>query len=106
MQMLGINGDDALHHGIRREAWAIPLAKNAWQYLSGQSRTPVYYQASFYRLAQHWRNRWMLPRSERDDHWQDWRREQILATITTEADSRSLDEDNNQNEIAEYQQTG
>ena len=55
MQMLGIKGDDALHHGIRREAWAIPLAKNAWAYLSGKSRQPAYYQASFDRLAQHWK---------------------------------------------------
>ena len=88
MQMLGIKGDDALHHGIRREAWAIPLAKNAWKYLSGQSRRPVYYQASFDRLAQHWRRRWMLPRSERerDGDWRNWRREQILAMITPASD--------------------
>ena len=88
MQMLGIKGDDALHHGIRREAWAIPLAKNAWKYLSGQSRRPAYYQASFDRLAQHWRRRWMLPRSERerDGDWRNWRREQILAMITPASD--------------------
>ena len=84
MQMLGIKGDDALHHGIRREAWAIPLAKNAWKYLSGKSQRPAYYQASFDRLAQHWRKRWMLPRSQRelDVDWREWRREQILEMIT------------------------
>ena len=88
MQMLGIKGDDALHHGIRREAWAIPLAKNAWEYLSGQSRRPTYYQASFDRLAQHWRKRWMLPRSERehDGDWRNWRREQILSMISPTTD--------------------
>ena len=88
MQMLGIKGDDALHHGIRREAWAILLAKNAWKYLSGQSRRPAYYQASFDRLSQHWRKRWMLPRSERerDGDWRNWRREQILAMITPATD--------------------
>lgn len=90
MQMLGIKGDDALHHGIRREAWAIPLAKNAWEYLSGKSRRPAYYQASFDRLAQHWRKRWMLPRSQRklelDVDWRDWCREQILPMITPASD--------------------
>ena len=64
MQMLGIKGDDALHHGIRREAWAVPLAENAWEYLSGQSQQPAYYQESFDELAQYWRERWMLPRSD------------------------------------------
>ena len=47
MQMLGIKGDDALHHGIRREAWAIPLARNAWSYLSGRSRKPGLLSGSF-----------------------------------------------------------
>ena len=84
MHMLGIKGDAALHHGIGREAWAVPLAKNAWQYLSGRSQRPAYYQASFDQLSQHWRKRWMLPRSEReaDGDWRSWRREQILEMIT------------------------
>ncbi len=86
MQMLGIKGDDALHHGIRREAWGIPLAENVWRYLSGQSQQPAYYEDSFVELAQHWRERWMLPRSERDSRWCNWRREQILAMITPETD--------------------
>lgn len=84
MQMLGIKGDNALHHGIQREAWAIPLARNAWEYLSGKSRRPSYYQASFCRLAQHWKKRWMLPRSQRklDANWRDWTQEQFLSMIT------------------------
>ena len=86
MQMLGIKGDDALHHGIRREAWAVPLAENAWEYLSGQSQQPVYYQESFDELAQYWRERWMLPRSTRDGDWHNWRREQILSMITPATD--------------------
>ena len=85
MQMLGIKGDDALHHGIRREAWAIPLAKNAWEYLSGKSRRPVYYQASFESLAHHWRNRWMLPRSQRIDDWRHSSREDVMRSIFVES---------------------
>lgn len=88
MQMLGIKGDNALHHGIRREAWAIPLAKNAWEYLSGNSQRPAYYQASFSSLAMRWRNRWMLPRSKRECvlDWRNWQREQILEIITPSND--------------------
>ena len=84
MQMLSINGDDALHHGIRREAWAIPLARNAWKYLNGKSNKPDYYQASFDRLAQHWKKRWMLPRSERElkEDWRSWKKDQLLQAIT------------------------
>ena len=84
MQMLGIKGDDALHHGIRREAWAIPMAKNAWEYLSGKNRRPVYYQASFDSLAKRWRNRWMLPRSQRFDHWRQSSRDDVMRSIIVE----------------------
>ena len=65
-----------------------PLAKNAWDYLSGKSQLPAYYQASFDRLAQHWRKRWMLPRSERELNvdWRNWQREQILPMITPPSD--------------------
>ena len=86
MQMLGIKGDNALHHGIKREAWAVPLAGNTWEYLSGQSQQPAYYQESFDELAQYWRERWMLPRSTRNSDWHNWRREQILSIITPATD--------------------
>ena len=86
MQILGIKGEDALHHGIKREAWAISLAENAWEYLSGQSQQPAYYQESFHELAQYWRARWMLPRSKRNDEWRTWQREQILDMITPTTD--------------------
>ena len=84
MQMLSINGENALHHGIRGEAWAIPLARNAWKYLNGKGNNPDYYQASFDRLAQHWKKRWMLPRSERDleDDWRSWKKNQLFQAIT------------------------
>lgn len=81
MQALGIREDDALHHGIQQEAWAVPLAGNAWEYLSGRNRQPAYYQASFESLARHWRKRWMLPRSERVEDWRRASRDDVMRAI-------------------------
>ena len=75
-----------LKHGIPREAWCIPLAKNVWEYLNGESEEPDYYQDTFQEMADWWKERWLLPRSERPGAWQDWqnwRKEFVLESITT-----------------------
>lgn len=83
LRMLNVNRS-GLKHGIQREAWYIPLAKNAWEYLNGEVDTPNYYDTSFSELADWWKNRWLLPRSERVTDWQDWRKESLLQSITIE----------------------
>ena len=80
-QMLGIK-DNALKHGIKREAWAIPLASNAWQYLAGQDQQPRYYDDTFEALADWWRSRWLLPRSERTSEWKDWQRDFLIRSLS------------------------
>ena len=81
LTMLNIRGS-GLKHGIQRQAWWIPLAKNAEEYLNGQTDTPDYYQASFEQLAAHWKERWLLPRSKRFDDWRDWHKKFLLQSIT------------------------
>ena len=81
LKMLNVNRS-GLKHGIQREVWYIPLAKNAWEYLNGQADTPDYYETTFSELADWWKNRWLLPRSERVTDWQDWRKESLLQSIT------------------------
>ena len=75
-----------LKHGIPREAWCIPLARNVWEYLNGEAEEPDYYQDTFQEMADWWKERWLLPRSERPGAWQDWqnwRKEFVLESITT-----------------------
>lgn len=81
LTMLGIDGK-GLKHGIRRQAWCIPLAKNAWEYLNGAVEEPDYYEASFEQLTDWWKERWLLPRAQRISDWRDWRKESVLESIT------------------------
>lgn len=82
LTMLGIDGK-GLKHGIRRQAWCVPLARNAWEYLNGQAEEPDYYDTAFEQLADWWKERWLLPRSQRISDWRDWRKESVIESITT-----------------------
>lgn len=79
-----------LKHGIPREAWCIPMAKNVWEYLNGEAEEPDYYEDTFQEMADWWKERWLLPRSKRRDpdwpnwrDWKEWRKESVLESITT-----------------------
>lgn len=73
---------DGLNHGIRREAWCIPLADNAREYLAGKTETPNYYPETFAQLAEWWRERWLLPRAERCTDWVASTKASVLDSIT------------------------
>ena len=81
LNMLGIRTRRS-HHGIPRQAWSIPLAKNAWEYLNGEDEEPDYHDTPFERLAAWWKERWLLPRAERITDWQDWSKRSLLESIT------------------------
>ena len=83
--MLGIK-DNALKHGINREAWAISLASNAWEYLAGADLKPHYHQEKFAELADWWKSRWLLPRAERKTDWRHWQKDLLLQSITLQAE--------------------
>lgn len=59
-------GQDLLKHGIQREIFVAPLAANAREFLRGENLRPRFYRLTFAEAARFWRERWMLPRSERD----------------------------------------
>ena len=86
LTMLGM-GHEGLRHGIPREAWCIPLAENAWDYLGGQGEDPEYYDVPFERLAEWWTERWLLPRSERITDWREWRKDHVLKSISIKVDT-------------------
>ena len=82
---LGILGipHRSLQHGIPRPAYAIPLCRNPWDYLSGNDAAPDYYDTPFATLAQYWKQRWLLPRAERITDWRKWQKSELYDSITT-----------------------
>lgn len=71
--------ENMLNHGIQRELFTVPLARNAYAFLREETDVPLYYRMPFATLVRFWRRRWLLPRAERDDSWTafrnvEWRR--------------------------------
>ena len=42
LQSLGLNPNEVLRHGIRREVYAMPIATNAREFLAGRDEEPVF----------------------------------------------------------------
>ena len=68
--------EEMLNHGIKRELFVAPLAVNARSFLNGKTDTPLYFNRSFDKIARFWRERWLLPRAERDSSYRDFDREE------------------------------
>lgn len=67
-----------MNHGIGREVFVAKFARNARSFLRGETRTPFYYRLPFDAIAEFWKERWLLPRAERDQSYRefdaaDWR---------------------------------
>ena len=63
------------YHGIRREAFVVPLAENTRSYLRGEDLYLQRYEQSADELFDHFRSRWLLPRARRDKAYQGFDRE-------------------------------
>lgn len=60
------------NHGIKREIYVAPLAKNTRAFLSGNDSELDYHHQPVDKLFKWFRNRWLIPRSERDKRYKDW----------------------------------
>ncbi|HLG25045.1 MAG TPA: Druantia anti-phage system protein DruA [Candidatus Nanoarchaeia archaeon] len=56
-----------LSHGIRREVYMIPLAKNTKSYLCGRSKKAIMKCKSIKEISELCKTRWIVPRSIRDN---------------------------------------
>ena len=68
---LGLS-DRWLYHGIKREVFAIPLARNTREFLRGQHVRLGWYHQSECDIFEYFRDRWLLPRSNRDRRFASW----------------------------------
>lgn len=75
LKKIGIS-PDWLIHGIRREAFVIPLAKNSAEFLQGEHSRLLWYDSPAESLFNYFRERWLLPRSQRVDRYKTWDREE------------------------------
>jgi len=61
-----------LYHGVKREVFVIPLAKNCQQFLRGEHSRLRWCDQSAEQLFAFFRERWLLPRSRRNDTFKQW----------------------------------
>ena len=72
---LGLSGD-WLYHGIEREVFVVPLARNSRQFLQGQHTRPLWYGLSQAEIFEYFRERWMYPRVAWDKRFQSWSKDE------------------------------
>lgn len=65
---LGLSAD-WLYHGVRREIFVVPLGANAREYLRGEEPELQQYDQPADALFEAFRERWLLPRAERDKRY-------------------------------------
>lgn len=72
---LGLSSD-WVYHGIEREVFVIPLARNTREYLQGQHTRLLRYHQSEAEIFEYFRDRWMLPRASWDQRFQSWSKDE------------------------------
>jgi hypothetical protein len=65
-----------LYHGICREIFVVPLARNSREFLRGEHSKLLWYDQRADDLFAFFRDRYLLPRSQRDDRYKAWNQEQ------------------------------
>jgi hypothetical protein len=57
--VLGFDSDFLLRHSFQRQIYAVPLARNYREFLTGENTRLRYYDHPLEALASHWRKRWL-----------------------------------------------
>ena len=66
LEDIGIDGNSILKHGVEREVYAIPLAENWKEVLSGEQKRVRSLTKSAAEISEFCLDRWIVPRSNRD----------------------------------------
>ena len=81
LEDLGIDGNSILKHGIEREVYAIPLAENWKKVLSGEHQRVRSLTRPAAEISKFCLDRWIVPRSERDESFRSFDSGSILPTL-------------------------
>jgi hypothetical protein len=68
---LGLSSD-WVYHGIKREVFVVPLARNTREFLNGAHSRLLWYRQSEAEIAEYFRDRWMAPRVSWDKRFMSW----------------------------------
>jgi hypothetical protein len=71
---LGLSGN-LMNHGIRRELFVMPLAKNTREFLRGEHQRLLWFHQPADDLAAFFRDRWLIPRAKRDSSFRRFKAE-------------------------------
>jgi len=74
---LGLSSD-WVYHGIEREVFVIPLARNTREFLQGQHARLLWYHQSEAQMFEYFRDRWMLPRASWDKRFKSWSKDEWI----------------------------
>ena len=77
MKEFGMNSRKYGKHGIKRGFYIAPLAKNFKEFLNGEDKKPKFYKQSAGQLFSFFRERYLLPRAERNLEWEKFDRNTI-----------------------------
>lgn len=78
LQAIGLDPDTILKHGIKREVYVVPIARNAQEFLAGQDKEAVFDRRSVDEISELARKRWLIPRAKRRPEYRQFRRERFL----------------------------
>lgn len=68
---VGLSGN-LMNHGIRRELFVMPLAKNTREFLRGEHQRLLWFHQPSSDLAAFFRQRWLIPRAERKREFREY----------------------------------
>ena len=74
LELLELDADHTLKHGIQREVYVMPIANNAREYLAGADPKATFDQKSVEEISDLAIKRWVVPRSDRDPSYQEFLR--------------------------------
>lgn len=70
------------YHGIKREFYIFPLAKNLKQVIQKKER-PIWFDRPFNNLVDYWKERWAIPRAERIPEWKNFESDKFFKKVET-----------------------
>ncbi len=67
---------ELIYHNIKRELFAMPLGYCSFEFLRGESKNIGYYDINQHEIVDFIKNRWMVPRSIRDNRYLNFKKDQ------------------------------